>query len=102
MNKKWIFGTLGICLLLIIVPVFYKIYQNHEKRLLLVSEKRIIEAAIDCYNLNQCENSKITLKELHEKNFLKNQEVHPITHIPYHENSYVEYYENDYHFVEEK
>ena len=59
-----------VIILLIIIPAVKYIMDNHYNSMYLVIEKKVVEAAKDCYNDNKCENNIITLKELIEKNYL--------------------------------
>lgn len=67
----------------------------------MVTEKRITEAAKDCYLKDICKNEKITLKELYDNNYLE-KESNPITKEYYNENSYVKINNKSYIFVEVK
>ena len=90
--------VIGI-VLIILIPTVYKIVKEHNDRLMMVTTKRIEEAAKDCKMAEICKNEKITLKELYDNKYLE-KESNPITKEYYNENSYVEV--NNYKFVEIK
>lgn len=98
MNKKIIYITIIIILLLILVPTIYKVVKNHEKALYEVTNKKVIETAITCKNKGFCNKDKITLKELYELEMLS--EVNdPVTKQIYNDKSYVIKDGDDYKFV---
>lgn len=100
-NKVIIYMTIISILLIISIPTIYNIIKKHNDRLTLVTEKRITEAAKDCYLKDLCRDKKITLKELYNNKYLE-KESNPITKEYYNENSYVLVENNKYTFVEIK
>ncbi len=98
-NKHILSITIVIILIMILVPVIYSVTKEYEKNIINVTEKRIIEAAINCYKEDKCTESQITLSKLYENNYLE-KEVHPITKKVYSDESYVTKKEDGYHFVE--
>lgn len=77
----------------------YKVIRRHHDRLLLVSEKRIVEKARLCFNEEKCTNDAVTLKTLYQLHYLTN-EVNPVTKEYYKEDSYVKKEDtNQYTFV---
>lgn len=87
-NKSVILLTcIGICFM-ILVPTLYKVITNHRERLLLVTTKRIEEAALLCYREESCKTEEISLKELYEQGYLE-KEYDPITKEYYDENKTV-------------
>lgn len=96
-NFKLCFGTFFLTVLLVLGISFYNAYKEHEKRLILVSEKRIIEACQTCFLEDKCEGKIVTLKELIQLNYLK-EEVNPITKMYYSQDSYVAKENNTYVF----
>ena len=76
----------------------FKVIKNHQEKLLLVSEKRITEAAIKCLNEKKCSDNKITLKDLYNFNYLE-KEINPITKEYYSELSYIEINNNQKKFI---
>lgn len=100
-NKIVIYITIIACLLLIGCPTLYKVINQNHERLYEVNHKLIIEAAKKCFYDNKCENNKITLKELYEKDYLEKGIIDPVTKIVYNENSYVLITKNDSSFFAE-
>lgn len=98
-NKVIVYLTIISILLIISIPTVYNIIKKHNYRLIMVTEKRIEEAAKDCYLKDICKDNKITLKVLYDNNYLK-KESNPITKEYYNENSYVLVKNNTYIFKE--
>ncbi len=98
MNKFIVTFTIIIVVGLLIGVTTYKVVDDHNKKVLLVQEKYIIEKAKDCINQKKCSNDTITLKELYEKNYLDKQ-VNKVTKEFYNENSYVEIKDSMYRFI---
>ena len=97
-NKKIIYVTIAILIILILIPTIYKVVKNHENALYKVVNKKVIETAITCKNQGFCTNEKITLKELYELEML--EEVNdPVTKQIYNQDSYVVKEDNQYIFV---
>ena len=67
---------------------FIVIKDNHNK-LYIVNHKLIIEAAEKCYYDDICQESKITLKELYDNNYLEKGIIDPITKALYNNEAYV-------------
>ena len=67
MNRKWMYGTTLLLILMIAIPSTYKVIHTHYERLRLNTTKKIIEAAKDCYYNNSCIEEKIKLSEIYEK-----------------------------------
>lgn len=59
-----------VILLLIIIPATKYIMDNHYNSMYLVIEKKVVQAAKDCYNDKKCDNKTITLKELIDKDYI--------------------------------
>lgn len=100
-NKVIINITIIAIVLIILIPTTYNIIKKHNNRLITVTEKRITEAAKDCYLKDICKNEKITLKELYDNKYL-DKESNPITKEYYNESSYVKINNKSYIFVEVK
>lgn len=98
MNKKWIYATILILILMIAIPSTYKVIHTHYGRLQKNTIKKIEEAAKDCYYNNSCVEEKITLAEIYEKTGLATMS-NPITKKVYNEKSYVDV-TNNFTFVE--
>ena len=96
-NKTWIIGTILIILIFFGSYILYKVVANYKGNLLLVTEKRIIEAARNCVREDVCENNKITLKELYDNNYLI-EEYNPLTKEIYDGSSYILLEDNTYTF----
>ena len=101
MSKICISLTISGVLGLIGGTSIYKVVSRHHDRLLLVSEKRIVEKARQCFNEEKCTNDAVTLKTLYQLHYLTN-EVNPITKEYYKDDSYVKKEgDNQYTFVVE-
>ena len=100
-NKVIINITIVAIILIILIPTVYNIIKKHNDRLIKVTEKRIEEAAKDCYLKDICKDNKITLKVLYDNKYLK-KESNPITKEYYNEESYVLVKNNTYIFKEIK
>ena len=94
-------SQIALTILIAFVSVFgyttYKIQKNHEQRIIEVVEKRIVEGALDCFFLDECQGNKVTLKELIKKGFA-NKEINPKTKTYYSVDSYVLKENGTYHF----
>lgn len=100
-SLKMILLTIVISIFCIVNYTLYKVYERHIKLMVLVTEKRITESAMNCYFDDVCVENKVTLKELVRLNYSK-EEVNPKTKIYYSLDSYVLKNENTYTFVEVK
>ena len=98
-NKVIIYLTIISILLIISIPTVYNIIKKHNDRLIMVTEKRIEEAAKDCYLKDICKDNKITLKVLYDNKYLE-KESNPITKEYYNEDSYVLVKNDTYTFKE--
>lgn len=87
-NKNIIIATIMVILLSVGSYTTYKVYKDHQKKMLLVNEKRITEAAYKCFLEEQCLDSEITLDKLYELGYLK-EEANPLTKEVYSGLSYV-------------
>lgn len=97
-NKIIIIFTMISLIIIIAIPTIYAVINNHNNKLLEVSNKKIVEAAKECYLRDLCSKNRITLKELYETEFLKDKEADPITKIYYNEASYVDV-KNNFEFI---
>ena len=100
-NKVIINITIVAIILIILIPTVYNIIKTHNDRLIKVTEKRIEEAAKDCYLKDICKDNKITLKVLYDNKYLE-KESNPITKEYYNEESYVLVKNSTYIFKEIK
>ena len=98
-NKVIINITIVAIILIILIPTVYNIIKKHNDRLIKVTEKRIEEAAKDCYLKDICKDNKITLKVLYDNKYLE-KESNPITKEYYNEESYVLVKNGTYTFKE--
>ena len=96
--KKISFLLIIASLFLISAFTAYKVVTQHNHNIMLVSEKRIVEAAKRCLNEDNCEGNKITLAMLYTQKYLE-QEINPLTKEIYNENSYVLVDENKFIIV---
>lgn len=97
MNKFFISGSIIIICGLLIGVTSFKVIRNHNEKLILVNEKYIIERAKKCINDNECKSDKVTLKELHDLEYI-NRQVNPVTKEYYNDSSYVTKENNEYVF----
>lgn len=98
MNKRIILGTFIIIIFLIGGFTSYKVIKGHNDRLMLVSEKYILEKAKLCYDRNICTEDTVTLRLLYDLDFL-NVQVNPVTKEYYNENSYIKKEDNNFQFI---
>ncbi len=98
-DLKFVFATIFIALLVIVVSTFYKVKKQHEDRVVAVTEKRITEAAMKCNWDGICTEDLVTLGELIHLGYAK-EEVNPITKMYYSHSSYIEIEGNTYIFHE--
>lgn len=94
-NKIVIYVTIIAVIIIVGCPTFYKVMKENHRKLYIVTNKLVIEAAERCYYENVCESNKITLKALYDNNYLEDSVIDPVTKIVYDEMSYVEINEKD-------
>lgn len=94
-NKIVVYITIIAILIIVGVPTFYKVVKDNHEKLYIVTNKLVIESAERCYYEEKCENEKVTLKELYEKEYIKKEVIDPVSKIVYDEMSYVEIKEKD-------
>ena len=98
-NKDIICLTIIVIVSMIAISSIIKINKTHEDNLMIVSEKRITEAASKCYKEGKClDNSSITLETLYANNYLTN-ESNPLTKEVYNSKSYVTFMDGNYKFI---
>ncbi len=97
-NKIIIIITGCLIVLLILIPTIIKINESHNESLMLVSEKKITEAAELCYKESVCTEESVTLKFLYQNNYLE-KEANPVTKVYYDDASYVKHDNGIYTFV---
>lgn len=95
-NKTIVTLTLIGALFIIILPTILSIYKNHENRLELVATKKITESAETCRNDNVCKKEKITIEELKQTGYLKEDVVNPKTKEYFSGTTYVIFENNNY------
>lgn len=88
-NKRVIELTIFIILGMIICPTVYKIYQNHNANLIRVVENKFLYNATKCYKADDCLSSTIYLKDLYEKEYIKEQLTNPLNKKYYSLESYI-------------
>lgn len=98
MNKKIIIVTLALIIALIGGTTAFKVVSIHNDKMMMVSEKYILEQAKLCYNKKECQNESTTLDELYSLGYLEKQ-VNPVTKEYYNGHSYVKKEENSYTFT---
>lgn len=98
MNRRIITFTVFIILALLIIPTVYKIYENHKEHLILVVEKEFLYQAKLCYYEDACSN-QVTLKDLYQKEYLKEKLTNPISKEYYREDSYVNIETNEIRLI---
>lgn len=87
MNKYYFSITIIVCILIVGIPTFISVKNNHEEKLIKVTENKIKEAAKKCYLEKKC-NGETTLNNLYELGYLE-KEVNPVTKKYYDENSII-------------
>ncbi len=97
-NRIIIYLTIILVMGAILLSSGYKVYQIHNERVKLVTEKLIIDTAKKCYYNASCVEDNITLEELYNKMGLANQ-TNPLTKKVYNPKSYVSIKDN-FNFVE--
>lgn len=80
--------------------IAYKMVYKHNENLIIVTTKRIEEAAKKCVMESKCDKNNITLGMLYDKGYL-NEEYHPVTKEIYSRNSKITFEDNKYVFHEE-
>ncbi len=75
-NKIIIYGAIVAIILIIIIYSVVLVYQDHQDKKYLVMEKKVCEAALNCYNHHECPTTEIKLQELYDLNYL-DQVVNP-------------------------
>ncbi len=76
-NVNFLISLIVIAAILIIFVSVYKAEKNHKEKLIYVVDTKIKEAAHYCYLKKEC-TGKITLKDLYDKEYLK-ELVNPVT-----------------------
>lgn len=95
MKKNKIFTyTFFIILGMIVVPTIYKIYTNHNNNLERVIKEEFLYQAKICYKEINCE-SKILLKDLYEKEYIKERLTNPLNKKYYEDSSYIDLEKNE-------
>jgi len=97
-NSKVILFTIFLTIIFLVTLTFYKIGVRHLELSIHVVEKRIIEGAKTCVWEDKCLDSFVTLQELIQMGYLKD-EVNPKTKMYYNTLSYVEWNNDEYKFV---
>ena len=66
MNKAVVIGTIIIIVLMIGIPTFLNVKNDHEEKLIKVTENRIFDAARKCYLEEKCITNYVTLQDLYD------------------------------------
>lgn len=93
-NKIVIWVTILAIVIIVGCPTFYKVIKENHRKLYVVTNKLVIEAAERCYYAQKCD-SNVTLKELYDLNYLEEKVIDPVTKIVYANDSYVQINEKD-------
>ena len=96
--KKLSVGLILFAVALVAVVTAYKVVTNHNNNLMKVTEKRIMEAAINCWRDDKCSGNVATLDTLYQNKYLE-QEINPLTKEIYNPSSYVKKDGNNYEFI---
>ena len=88
-NKITIYVTIVAIILIIACPTFLKVLNENHRKLYIVSNKLITEAAERCYYQKKCDSKIITLKQLYELKYLE-EVIDPVSKEVYNSDSYVE------------
>ena len=88
-NKKVIILTIFIILGMLIFPTIYKIYMENINNKIKVVKEEFLYQAKNCYNKGDCEEDIIYLKDLYDKNYLKDKLSEPISKKYYDDKSYI-------------
>lgn len=88
-NKNIILGGILVIILLISFKTYYEINKSHKEKLFNAMNKQVEEAALKCYNEENCLNDKIYLEELYEKDYLK-EIINPLNNEYLDKSSYIE------------
>ncbi len=87
-----------ILLAIIIIPSVIYVINDHNEKLIIVMDKKVVEAALKCKYEKKCEEDSVTLKNLYELNYLE-KVYDPISKELINENSYVDYNTNEFKIV---
>lgn len=98
-NTKFIIFTILFAILMISGYTVFKIQKRHLELSILVTERRILEGAEQCFYEDKCSGSTFSLEMLINLGYVKD-EVNPVTKLYYNKKSYVEKKENTYTFIE--
>ncbi len=90
-----IYFIAGFSILLLVISA-YKVERYHEKKLYLVINNKIKEAAKECYLKSDCE-GKVILKDLYKKKYL-DEIVDPVTKEVMDENTCLNYIDKKVEF----
>ena len=96
--KKISISLIILAIALVACATAYRVVTNHNANLMKVTEKRIIEAAINCWRDDKCSGNVATLDTLYQNKYLE-QEINPLTKEIYNTGSYVKKDGNDYEFI---
>lgn len=85
-TKKVIFITIIVILGMLIVPTIYKVYKDHNHKLIVVVEKEFLYQAQKCHQEDIC-GDLVYLKDLYEHNYFESKLTNPLNKKYYDPNS---------------
>ena len=88
-SKIIIYLSIIACIAIVGIPTLYKVISENHRKLYIVTNKMVIEAAEKCYYDDKCKSTKVTLKELYDNSYLTEKIIDPVTKEVYADNSYV-------------
>ncbi|MBQ6841287.1 MAG: hypothetical protein IJO63_04140 [Bacilli bacterium] len=98
-NKIVIYVTILAIIIIIACPTFLKVINENHRKLYIVNNKLITEAAERCYYEKKCDSKNITLQTLYDLDYLAEEVIDPVSKIVYDASSYVEIKDEDSTFV---
>ena len=88
-NKFIIFVTIVAITLMLGIPTYSKVHNNHKTRVYMTLKEKLKTKAIQCWSENKCESDTIYLKDLYSNNYL-DKLIDPMTNKEVNENSYIQ------------
>ncbi len=88
-NGKVIFLSLVVIIGMVAVPTGYKIYKNYQNNLIKVVEKEFLYQANNCFYEAKCQDKTIYLRDLYDKEYIKEEMTNPLNKKYYSKDSYI-------------